>query len=149
VVKLGRILDTYIDLDASPQRVWEELVDFPAWKEWNPFIPSISGKLEIGARLQMTVAPPGMKPMEFKPTVFAVEPGESMLWGGSFLRFAFRGDHAISLEALPGGGTRVRQRERFRGPMALFMGRMFGPTEQGYHQMNQALKDRVEGHAGS
>jgi len=146
---MGRILDTYIDLDAPPQRVWEELVDFPAWKDWNPFIPSISGKLEIGARLRMTVSPPGMKPMEFQPTVFEVEPGEAILWGGSFLRFAYRGDHAISLEALPNGGTRLRQRERFRGPMALFMGKMFGPTEQGYHQMNQALKERVESHPRS
>jgi hypothetical protein len=146
---MGRVLDTYIDVDAPSQRVWEELVDFPAWKEWNPFIPSISGKVEIGAHLQMTVSPPGMKPMEFEPTVFSLEPGRAITWGGSFLRFAYRGDHAISLESLPGGGTRVRQRERFRGPMALFMGRMFGPTEQGYHQMNRALKDRVEGQAAS
>jgi hypothetical protein len=146
---MGRILDTEIDLDAPPQRVWEELVDFPAWKEWNPFIPAMTGKPEVGARLQMTVSPPGLKPMEFRPTVFAVEPGQAITWGGSFLRFAFRGDHSISLEPLANGGTRVRQRERFRGPMALFMGRMFGPTEQGYHQMNQALKERVEGHSAS
>jgi hypothetical protein len=146
---MGRILDTYIDLDAPPQRVWEVLVDFPAWKEWNPFIPSMTGKLEVGARLQMTVSPPGMKSMEFEPTVFELRPGEEIIWGGSFLRFAFRGDHAISLEPLPSGGTRVRQRERFRGPMALFMGRMFGPTEQGYHQMNQAFKARVEGSSTS
>ena len=83
--------------------------------------------------------------MEFKPKVFVVRPGEEIIWGGGFLLFVYRGDHIMSLEPLPGGGTRFRQRERFRGPMVLFMGGMFKPTEQGYHQMNKALKRRVEG----
>ena len=144
-----RVLDTYVDINAPPQRVWEVLIDFPAWKEWNPFIPLITGKLEVGARLRITVSPPGIKSMEFNPEVFVVQPGEKIIWGGSFLLFVYRGDHAMLLETLPSGGTRFRQRERFRGPMVLFMGRMFKPTEQGYHQMNQALKRRVENNSRS
>lgn len=142
---MGRVLDTSIDIDAPPRRVWDVLVDLPAWAEWNPFIPSIAGKLEVGASLRMTVTPPDMKPMEFTPKVFSVRPGEEIVWGGGFLLFVYRGDHAIWLEPLPSGGTRFRQRERFMGPMVLLMGRMFGPTEQGYHQMNRALKQRIEG----
>jgi hypothetical protein len=49
------------------------------------------------------------------------------------------------LETLPNGGTHFRQRERFQGPMVIFMSGMIKATEQGYHQMNQALKRRVEG----
>ena len=139
-----RVLDTFIDINAPPQLVWKVLLDFPAWMEWNPFIPSITGKLEVGAHLRIVVSPPGLKSMEFKPKVFVVRPGEEIVWGGSFLLFVYRGDHTILLEPLPSGGTRFRQRERFRGPMVLFMGKMFKPTEQGYHQMNQALKRRVE-----
>ena len=142
---MGRTIDTYIDINAPPGRVWEVLVDSPTWKEWNPFIPSITGEPEAGAYLRITVCPPGLKSMEFKPKVFVVRPGEEIIWGGSFLLLLYRGDHAILLEPLPGGRTRFRQRERFRGPMVLFMGSMFKPTEQGYHQMNQALKRRVEG----
>jgi hypothetical protein len=141
---MGRVIDTYIDINAPPERVWNVLLDFATWKEWNPFIPSIAGRPEVGAYLRISVSPPGMKSMEFKPKVFVVRPGEEIIWGGSFLLFVYRGDHTMSLEPLPGGGTRFRQRERFRGPMVLLMGRMFKPTEQGYHQMNQALKRRVE-----
>ncbi|MFW6056996.1 MAG: SRPBCC family protein [Chloroflexota bacterium] len=144
-----RAIGTCIDINAPPQRVWEVLIDFDAWREWNPFIPSITGKLEVGERLQITVSPPGMKSMEFKPTVFAVRPGKEIIWGGSFLLFVYRGDHALSLEPLPGGGTRFRQYERFGGPLVLFMGRVFKPTEQGYLQMNHAFKRRVEGNSGS
>ena len=126
-----RVIDTFIDINAPPQLVWEVLLDFPAWREWNPFIPSITGKLEVGSHLRIIVSPPGLKSMEFKPKVFLVRPGEEIIWGGSFLLFVYRGDHTILLESLPSGGTRFRQRERFRGPMVLFMGKMFKPTEQG------------------
>jgi hypothetical protein len=142
---VARVLDTYIDIDAPPERVWEVLLDLPAWKEWNPFIPSLTGKLEVGARLRMTVVPPGRKPMEFKPKVFTMRHGEEILWGGSFLGVVYRGDHEILLEPQPGGRTRFRQIERFRGPMVLFMNAMIEATESGYHQMNEALKKRVEG----
>jgi len=120
---------------------------FPAWKEWNPFIPFLAGRPEVGAYLRISVSPPGMKSMEFKPKVFVVRPGEEIIWGSSLLLFVYRRDHTMSLEPLPGGGTRFRQRERFCGPMVLLMSRMFKPTEQGYHQMNQAPKRRVEGSA--
>jgi hypothetical protein len=143
---LSRVLDTYVDINAPPEHVWEVLLDFPAWKEWNPFIPSVTGTLKKGARLRITVIPSGRKPMEFNPEVFVVRPYEEILWGGSFLGVVYRGDHAIFLEPRP-GGTRFRQRERFRGPMVLFMSRMIEATEQGYHQMNQAFKRRVEGTA--
>jgi len=145
---MGRIIDTYIDIDAPPSRVWEVLVDFPAWKEWNPFIPSITGKLELGGSLRLTVSPPGLKSMKFKSKVFTLRSCEEIVWGGGFLLFVYRGDHAISLSQLPSGGTRFRQIERWRGPLVLLMGRMFKrmfePTKQGYHQMNTALKRRVE-----
>ena len=141
---MSRILETYIDIDAPPQQVWEVLLDLPSWKKWNPFIPSVDGTLEVGARLRIKVVPPGKKPMEFKPKVFVVRPCEEILWGGSFLGIIYRGDHAFLLEPRPGGGTCFLQRERFRGPMVLFMTNMIKATEAGYHKMNQALKQRVE-----
>ncbi len=141
-----RVIDAQIDIAASPKHVWAELVDFPAWKEWNPFIPSVTGTLEVGADLRVTVSPPGIRSMEFKPKVYTVRPGKEIVWGGSFLFVAYRGDHAFFLERLPDGGTRFRQRERFRGPMVLFMGSMIEATERGYRQMNEAFKRRVEEH---
>ena len=82
--------------------------------------------------------------MIFKPEVYEVIPFKKILWGGSFLRIIYRGDHAFLLEPTPEGKTRFRQVERFMGPMVLFMGNMIKKTEIGYHQMNRALKYQVE-----
>lgn len=144
VKKMKKVLDTYIDIDATPQQVWKELINFSSWKDWNPFIPSVEGKLEIGKRMIIQVAPPEMKPMTFKPKVFEVEQNKKIVWGGSFLWIVYRGDHAFCLEPLNNLKTRFRQIEQFKGPIVLLMGSMIKKTEVGYHQMNQAFKNHVE-----
>lgn len=141
---MHRIIDASIDIDAAPEKVWEVLLDFKSWESWNPFIPVVEGELAVGKRLQIKVVSPGMKPMIFKPIVFVVRPHEEIIWGGSFLRVLYRGDHALILEPLPGGKTRFRQIERFMGPIVLFMGGMIEKTALGYQQMNQALKEEAE-----
>ena len=58
--------------------------------------------------------------------------------------YVYRGAHLFLLEPFNENRTRFRQIERFHGPMVLFMGSMIKKTEKGYHQMNIALKNRVE-----
>ena len=41
-------LETRIEINASAERVWSLLTDFPAYPQWNPFIPSIEGKAVVG-----------------------------------------------------------------------------------------------------
>jgi Polyketide cyclase / dehydrase and lipid transport len=37
-VAVAKQLDSSIDIDAGPERVWEVLTDFGAYPEWNPFM---------------------------------------------------------------------------------------------------------------
>ncbi|TVQ17467.1 MAG: SRPBCC domain-containing protein, partial [Bacteroidetes bacterium] len=121
---MHRVIDAWIDIDAQPEEVWEVLVDFKSWESWNSFIPMVEGNLEVGERLRIKVVPPDLKPMIFEPEVYEVIPCQKILWGGSFLKIIYRGDHAFLIEPAPDGKTRFRQIERFRGPMVLFMGGM-------------------------
>ena len=141
---MHRVIDACIVIDAEPEEAWEVLVDFKSWESWNSFIPMVEGDLQVGERMRIKVVPPDMKPMIFKPEVYEVIPFKKILWGGSFLKIIYRGDHAFLLELTPDGKTRFRQIERFRGPMVLFMGNMIKKTEVGYHQMNLAFKEHVE-----
>ncbi len=38
---MSSAISTTIDLDASPQAVWEVLTDFAGFREWNPFMDRI------------------------------------------------------------------------------------------------------------
>lgn len=62
----------------------------PTWAEWNPFIPSVGGALEVGQKIKVTVVPPGRRPMVFPDEVRVVRPCEEIVWGGGFLGFVFR-----------------------------------------------------------
>jgi hypothetical protein len=35
----SRTINTWIDIEASPDRIWEVLEDFSKWSMWNSFIP--------------------------------------------------------------------------------------------------------------
>jgi hypothetical protein len=54
-------LNSSIDIDAGPERVWQVLTDFAAYREWNPFIVSVDGSAEVGARLTVRMQPVGAR----------------------------------------------------------------------------------------
>jgi uncharacterized protein YndB with AHSA1/START domain len=71
-IRMHRIIDAWIDIDAKPEEIWEVLLDFKLWELWNPFIPLIAENLQIGEHMRIKVSPPAMKSMIFKPEVYEV-----------------------------------------------------------------------------
>jgi len=69
-----RRIETQLEIESPPARVWAALIDFARMPAWNPFITSISGNLAPGARLSVRCAPPGKSGMRFTPTAVAVRP---------------------------------------------------------------------------
>jgi uncharacterized protein YndB with AHSA1/START domain len=69
-----RTITATIDLEATPERVWDILIDTIGHSTWNPFITTIAGTLEVGRKIDIRIAPPGGRAMTFHPTVTAVEP---------------------------------------------------------------------------
>ena len=134
-----------IEIDAPPERVWQVLTDFGSYREWNPFITSIEGEPREGAKLEVRIAPPGGRPMTFKPTVRAAEPNRELRWlGRVLLPGVFDGEHVLAIEPLGEGRSRFIQSERFTGLLVGPLRRTLDKTEQGFEQMNQALKARAE-----
>lgn len=141
------ILQTQIDIDAPPERVWSVLTDFERHPAWNPFIREISGEVRKGARLYVRLGPPGGRVMTFKPTVTEAEANRSFAWLGTlFLSRLFAGEHQFRLESLDNGRrTRFHHGERFSGILVpLMRGSLETGTRAGFEQMNQALKAEVE-----
>jgi hypothetical protein len=140
-----QVLHSEIEIDAPPERVWRVLTAFDAYPEWNPFIRSIEGDPEVGSRLRVRIEPPGSRGMTFKPTVQAAEPARELRWlGRLFVPGLMDGEHRLALEPLDGGRSRFIQSERFSGVLVGLLGRMLAATEQGFKQMNEALKRRAE-----
>jgi hypothetical protein len=136
---------TTIDIDASAGTVWRILTDFAAYPDWNPFIRRLSGELVVGARLQVTIQPPGRRPMSFRPVVQRVEPERELRWLGRFLLPGlFDGEHGFVIEQRA-DGCRLHHEETFNGLLVPLFGGMLADTERGFAAFNVALQRRAEG----
>jgi hypothetical protein len=135
-----------VDIDAPAQRVWEILMDFDRYPDWNPFIRSIRGEAREGARLEVGLQPPGGRVHTFRPTVVKFEPGRDLRWLGR-VGFAkvFDGRHSLRLEPLGDARSRFTQHERFSGVLLPFMGGAVRGARAGFEAMNHSLKRRAEG----
>ena len=140
-----REIETTVEIDAPPAAVWRVLTDFPTYGEWNPFIPTIAGNVQVGERLTVRLEPPGGKGMTIEPTVLAAEPERELRWKGRLvIPGLFDGEHTFRIEPIDGQRSRFVHGERFTGILVGFVKGILGKTEAGFEQMNAALKQRVE-----
>lgn len=141
-----KAITTTVDIAAPPSAVWEALMDFESYPEWNPFVVAISGAPRVGSHLSVRLARPGRTPVTIRPTVTAFAEGRALEWLGSvWFRGIFDGRHRFELIPTE-TGTRLDHSERFAGILAPVVLRAIGrDTRLGFEAMNSALRDRVEG----
>jgi hypothetical protein len=135
-----------IEIEASPEQVWQLLTDFSRLPEWNPFMQQARGKLVLGEKIEVQLQPPGGPGATIKPTLLKVEPNRELRWLGHLvIPGLFDGEHIFTIEPLDEARVKFVQREEFTGILASLMLRLIGEnTRRGFEQMNQALKATVE-----
>lgn len=143
-------LRTEVEIDAPPERVWDVLTDFDAYREWNPFITEVRGNLEPGERLRVELSYADGRNTRFRSSVLAVKPGEELRWVAKFwFKGLFDSEHFFQLLALDDGRTRLVQGENFSGLFVKLAANTFTQTGRGFVGMNAALKRRVEKRASA
>ena len=142
---MAKSLRTQIEIAAPKEKVWNVLTDFGAYPQWNPFIKSISGEARTGAKLDVHLQPPGARGITLHPQVVSAIPGQELKWlGHLLLPGIFDGEHHLVIREKTADTVTFVQEEAFKGVLVPFTGKMLGKTQQGFVQMNEALKDRAE-----
>jgi hypothetical protein len=141
-----RELKTAIEINATPVKVWQVLLEFEKYPNWNPFIKSIRGNPIVGEKIEATLHPPGQRMMIFKPIILRVEDNRELRWLGHLLfPGIFDGEHVFIIESLENSKVIFRQEEKFSGILIpIFWKPLYQHTRIGFIEMNQALKKRVE-----
>ena len=134
-------ITTSIVIKAPKKNVWDVLMDFEKYPEWNSFITSISGKPIVGNQLSATI-----QKMKFKPIVLISEPNQELKWIGKlFIKGLFDGEHRFHLSEDKEGNTIFEQSEFFSGILVkLFSKGLDKNTKTGFDRMNKELKKRAE-----
>ncbi len=140
-------ISSEIEINASPEQIWQALTDFSALPDWNPFIRSVEGDLNVGDRLKVYIKASKGMGMSFRPTVLRAEPNRELRWVGRLLMPGLMdGEHSFIIEPLEDNQVRFVQSESFTGVMVPFMSALgvFKNAQIGFDEMNQALKRKAE-----
>jgi len=138
-------LHAAVEIDAPAERVWQVVSDFARYCDWNPFIVRSAGEPRVGERLDITIAAPRMKPVSFRPRVLDVERGRLIRWKGEFkLPGLFDGRHALIVDPLDGGRSRITTHEDVTGILLPFVSKVPAASQQGFDLMARAVKERAE-----
>lgn len=143
---MATIITTSIQIPAPAATIWNILMDFEHYPEWNSFIRSISGNAKVGEQLSVNIQPnPEKKPMKFLPKVLACKPNAEFRWKGKLLfNGLFDGEHRFFLKENPDGTTTFTHEERFTGILVPFLKKMLEvDTKNGFIRMNEALLERA------
>jgi hypothetical protein len=143
-------LRTFVDIDATPERVWEVLTDVPAWPQWNLLIASAEGTFAVGRRLSLSMPP--LNPLlrvTLRLTVLEVAPCRRLRFRLRLVRLGIPGlfdaDHTLTI-SLHDGGVRLWEEARFRGLLVPLMTRSLNREKlPAFNATNAALKNRIEG----
>ena len=139
-------IKTEILINNVPDKIWNVLMEFEKYPDWNPFIRSIKGKPQEGAKLSVRLEQPDAMGMTISPKVLSVKNYKEFRWlGHLFIPGLFDGEHIFELTDNNDGTTTFVQREIFRGILVqLFKKMLDDNTLRGFDLMNQQLKVESE-----
>tara|TARA_B100000780_G_scaffold278327_1_gene251481 strand:+ start:1027 stop:1443 length:417 start_codon:yes stop_codon:yes gene_type:complete len=133
-------ISTSIQINATPEKVWQVLTDFESYPLWNPFIQSLKGDVKVGNRIDVNLGG-----MAFKPLVLEFTSNQKFSWiGHLFIKGIFDGEHQFELIANPDCSTQLIQSEKFKGILVPFVPKVFKDTKVNFERMNLALKQMAE-----
>ncbi len=126
---------------ASPEKVWAILTDMRAWPSWGSGVVRVKGRLEVGARVEITSEGKAGKGFPFKVT--EVEPGERLVLTGSARLGLFTGVRTY-LVTTKSRGARFRMREEYHGRMAAMVVQSMPDMTDLFQQFADGLKGQAE-----
>ncbi|MCB2205838.1 SRPBCC domain-containing protein [bacterium] len=142
---------TDIVIRAPKHIVWNILSDFDNYSDWNPYHVRVerlahranSTNIEQHDRIQVFIHKPNGDSLDLEAEITRLDPGLALYWGEG-LPGIFSGEHRFILEEIDSVTTRVRHDEDFWGLALPVVPLGAEYIEQGYNEMNIALKHIAE-----
>ena len=139
------LLSSEIVIAAPSAVVWDVLVDFDSYADWNPVEIQARGDAVVGGKLVHTAQLPGRKPMTFRARIVQATPASALAWKGRIVvPGLFDVTHHFEIDALGDDQSRLRQFEHFSGVLVPFMRALLRDTQAAFELANQAIKHRAE-----
>ncbi|WP_293095375.1 SRPBCC domain-containing protein [Moorena sp. SIOASIH] len=132
----------------APQKfVWEQVTDFEAYSDWNPFVLQAYAQFEAEGTICFKENLKQFGQHWIKAQFLSIDLPNSFVWQGHFgTPFLFSVRHSFMFESINEHQTRFTQVHKNSGlliPYLAWRG-VYCISYQGYLNYNQALKERCE-----
>jgi len=141
----GKII-THIEINATPEKIWDILTDSKRYPEWNPFIRSVKGVMTSGSPVRLTIALWFGIVVRLNAVISQFDPYTSLSWSGLIsMPYFFKNEHFFRIESLGKNSVRLVHGENFNGIGGFFLCLMIRILFLHlYRNMNAALKKHTE-----
>ena len=137
-----------IIINAPIEQVWQAIIEFENYKNWNSQLAFLGGKIELNEKIHLRLSVEGAEPYEFMPTVSRIKDTETFSWiARTGIPGVFDGEHFFELREIDSGRVLLVNREEYRGILSLIIEQlpMMKLAPRGFEKMNTELKDYIEG----
>ncbi len=136
-------INSKIIINAPKKVVWDILLDFEKYEEWNPFTRKVACDLVLGNEVALQVDMNGNgKTMLSKQKLLWIKENESIAWGTGF---PIRNERAQILTAINENKTEYLTYDKFYGVLVPLVILFFGKKiQKGFDEIALALKERAE-----
>jgi hypothetical protein len=139
------LLTSEIVIDAPSEIVWQVLVDFDSYPDWNPVEIQAKGEAVVGAAFEHTGKLPGREPRTFHAKIIEAAPPRALAWKGRILvPGLFDVRHHFEIDPLGDDRSRLQQFEHFSGVLVPLMRGVLRDTQAAFELANKAIKHRAE-----
>lgn len=134
------------EIEASPDRVWQVLLDVNAYGEWNPLYAGLSGDWATGSTVAVRMSLPEGAELAFDAQVTRHAHAEELrLRTVVFRPWLLLREQFFQVRPIPTDRCRFVQGADVSGILLRLGGKTPERLARGFVYMNQALKRRVEG----
>lgn len=146
-----RAVEIKTKIQASPETVYKNLMEFTSYPDWNPMITRIEGDAQVGSRLDLLFKMENRgREQRVRATVSKNVHNKEFRWVRTlFMSCLYRSEHYFLIDD-HGKGRAADQctfthGETFSGLLLSIFKKRFGPhLESTFTSFNEAFKTRVE-----
>ena len=131
-----------ISINASPQDIWQILIDGDGYTDWDPGMDRVEGAIASGQKVSFYTK---LSPERaFPVTVTVFEPDRRMVLTGGMPAGLFKSERTHTLKPEGDGSTKFTTQEIFSGPLLHIFGRSIPDLTQNFQAFAAGLKARAE-----
>ena len=131
-----------IAIKASPQQIWDILVNASGYPDWDPGMIRVEGHLAQGEKVKFFTKFSPDQAFAVKVTTF--EPGKKMVLTGGLPFGLFKSERTHSLTPGADGQTTFHTEEIFSGLLFPIFGRSLPDLTKSFEQFAAGLKKQAE-----